>query len=84
MRLLKSRVYPVNVQTREIYIGNFHDMRQGYPTERDCFEEWHGTDVTGIYGRHLNPSNYQLITRSIFKKGVKSENRGSELKSPGD
>jgi len=65
--LLRSRVYPVNVDTREIYIGNFYDHKQGFPTIRDCFEEWHGTNVTGIYGKHLTPQKWHLIARSIHR-----------------
>ena len=68
LELKSHRVYPVNVDTREIYCGNYTDGKEGYPTIRDCFEEWRGTSITGIYGRHLTVNKYKLVARSIFKE----------------
>lgn len=71
MKLLKTRVYPVNVDTGEVYIGKCCDQREGFPTERDCFEQWHGTSVVGFYGRQLEQRMLsrrplKLIARSIY------------------
>ena len=73
--VLKSRWYPINVRTMNVYIGKYHgDQRYGFPRNIDVFNEWGGpkSNVTGIRGsqvlRMLQKGKVKLIARSIYKK----------------
>jgi len=71
--ILKSRWYPLNVKTWQVYVGKYHgDQRYGFPTNRDVFEEWRGTDVTGVKGddilKKLKQGKIKLIARSLYRR----------------
>jgi len=71
--LLKSRWYPVNVRTKTVYVGKYHgDQRYGFPRNVDVFDEWKGTDVTGIKGsdviRMVKRGVYKLVGRSLYRR----------------
>ena len=71
--ILKSRWYPLNVKTWQVYVEKYSgDQRYGFPTNRDVFEEWHGTDVTGIKGdavlRKLRAGKIKLVARSLYRR----------------
>ena len=71
--ILKSRWYPLNVRTWKVYVGKYHgDQRYGFPTNRDVFEEWRGTDVTGIKGSEvlskLKRGKVKLVARSLYRR----------------
>ena len=71
--ILLSRWYPLNVANWCVYVGKYHgDQRYGFPTNRHVFEEWKGTDVTGVKGsevlRKLNRGLVKLIARSMYRR----------------
>ena len=71
--ILKSRWYPLNVRTWKVYVGKYRgDQRYGFPTNRDVFEEWRGTDVTGIKGSEvlskLKRGKVKLVARSLYRR----------------
>ena len=71
--VLKSRWYPINVRTMNVYIGKYHgDQRYGFPRNIDVFKEWKGTNVTGIKGsdviRLKGQGKVKLTARSLYRK----------------
>lgn len=71
--ILKSRWYPLNVKTWSVYVGKCsRDQRYGFPTNRDVFEEWRGTNVTGVKGSDvlskLKRGKVKLVARSLYRR----------------
>jgi len=71
--ILKSRWYPLNVRTWRVYVGKYQgDQRYGFPRNVDVFDEWRGTDVTGIKGSDvldkLRRGKVKLVARSLYRR----------------